>query len=391
VKKLIIILSFLSLILFSCKEKDEEEKGVFTINGNFKNSNGEIVVLYQRTPFEFIPLDSVKIETNGDFILKSKSQQKDFYVLNAGTDYDVILLIDTAQKVEITADLLNLANSYIVKGSPESEKIQKIENKLAATKVVIDSLSKIYDKYFGLPGFDTIKNQLDSVFYPVLSDQKSFSRKFVSENLSSLVSLIAISQFLTPKAPVFDKEEDADIYFLVDSALTAKFPESPHVKKLNGIVATMKNNLADNLTPSGNVTVGSKAPDFSLPNQFGDSVRLSTFEGKYVLLHFWASWSINCLPVNDILKKNFWAFFPKIQIIQISLDQDFTKWKEFVKKEELSWYQCCDLKVWESSVVKSYGIKSLPTNFLIDPKGKIIAVDLLDNNMEIKLKEVLKK
>jgi peroxiredoxin len=390
VRKTAIFILVTILYLASCKT-EVKEKGFFTITGNFKNSNEELVTLYQRTPFEFIPLDSARITSTGDFSLTAFCSEKDFFVLNAGTDYDIILLIDTAENIEITADLNNIAETYLVKGSKESEKIQRIEHKLAYTKALVDSLGKVYEQYFGTPQFDTIKQNLDSVFFPAFEEQKEFSRKFVDENLNSLVSLIAISQYINPNSPVFDKETDADYYYKVDSVLSAKFPNSPHIEKLNGIVATMKKNITENLTPAGNVTLGSIAPDFKMPTNNGDSLSLSSLRGKYVLVHFWASWCKPCVEENENLKKYFWAFYPKFQIIQISLDQDAAKWKDAIKKGELNWYHVCDLKTWASPVVNSFGVKSLPSNFMIDPQGKIVCIDLLGNDLDLKYKAILDK
>lgn len=377
--------------MFSCKNEEIKE-GYFSIKGNFINTDKETVILYQRTPFEFVPLDSAQIGLDGRFELSAFSNEKDFYVINAGTSYDIILLIDTAEQIEITADMKNLVESYKVKGSKESEKIQKLELKLAQTKSLVDSLGKIYELYFGTPNFDSVKVQLDSLFFPAYEEQKIFSRQFIKENQNSLTSLIAISQYINPNTPVLDKTEDSEYYYLVDSVLSAKFPNSPHVQKLNSIVAEMKKNSNENLTPSGDIKIGSEAPEFKAITFNGDSISISDFKGKFVLVHFWASWCKPCLEENENLKKYFWGFFPKIQLIQISLDQDETLWKQTIKDEEIySWHHICDFKTWISPIVKKYGVKSLPSNFLVNPEGKIVAVDILGNEQETNLKDLLKK
>jgi len=187
-------------------------------------------------------------------------------------------------------------------------------------------------------------------------------------------------------------EEDADYYYKVDSLLTLKYPSSPHIKKINSIVATMRKNITQKLTSSGNVTIGSVAPDFSLPSYEGDIVKLSNFKNKYVFLHFWASWSTPSINDLENIKRIYWGYFPKFQIIQISLDQDNTAWQEAIKKYELKYYyQVSDLKTWASPVVRTYGVKTLPANFLISPEGKIIAMNLFGNSLNEKLKELFGK
>jgi hypothetical protein len=74
----------------------------------------------------------------------------------------------------------------------------------------------------------------------------------------------------------------------------------------------------------------------------------------------------------------------------VSLDNDKTKWQDAVEKDGLEWTQASDLKGWESETAKSYGVESIPANFLIDPNGKIIARDLRGSDLASKLSETLK-
>ncbi len=60
-----------------------------------------------------------------------------------------------------------------------------------------------------------------------------------------------------------------------------------------------------------------------------------------------------------------------------------------MKKDGLDWTQLSDLQYWKNAVVKQYGIRSIPQNFLIDPAGKIIAKGLRGEELDKKLAEVL--
>ena len=61
-----------------------------------------------------------------------------------------------------------------------------------------------------------------------------------------------------------------------------------------------------------------------------------------------------------------------------------------IKEDKLTWQHISDLKKWNSAAVPLYGLDGIPYNVLIDPQGKIIATDLRENALQIKLAEVLK-
>ncbi len=75
----------------------------------------------------------------------------------------------------------------------------------------------------------------------------------------------------------------------------------------------------------------------------------------------------------------------------VSLDEDLNEWKKAIKDDRMPWQQVSDLKGFENSVAKTYNISAIPFNFLIDPKGVIIAKGLTDVSLTNKLAEVLGK
>jgi peroxiredoxin len=137
--------------------------------------------------------------------------------------------------------------------------------------------------------------------------------------------------------------------------------------------------------------IGSMAAEIALRNPKGDTIKLSSLRGKYVLLDFWASWCDPCRNENPNLVRNYWRYkYAGFEIFQVSLDKSKDSWQKAILDDKLFWINVSDLKFWNSPVVPLYGIESIPENFLLDPKGMIIARDLTGDALSFKLKEIFK-
>lgn len=140
------------------------------------------------------------------------------------------------------------------------------------------------------------------------------------------------------------------------------------------------------------VIIGNPAPDFVSTDTSGKSIRLSSFQGKYVLLEFWANWCVPCRQQSPHLVEMYKKYSDKgFTIIQYSVDEkkDEEKWKAAIRKDQLTWTQLADLNGFENKVSKLYGVQPIPDNFLIDPSGKIIGRRVEGKELEEKLKKLL--
>ena len=152
------------------------------------------------------------------------------------------------------------------------------------------------------------------------------------------------------------------------------------------------NDAPDDIEATTLVKAGTQAPDFRVEMFDGTTFTLGSLRGKVVLLNFWATWCGPCRGELPYLKEAFKEFGPKgFNIYGVSLDNDAESWKEFLVKEEMTWPNVIAVTDGKSApIVEEYGIRSIPTNFLISPEGKIVAKDLRGEGIKEKLAELVK-
>jgi alkyl hydroperoxide reductase subunit AhpC len=80
-----------------------------------------------------------------------------------------------------------------------------------------------------------------------------------------------------------------------------------------------------------------------------------------------------------------------LNIIGVSLDRDATKWKEAIAKDKLTWTQVSHLKYWEEPIAIQYEVELLPTPFVLDASGKVVAKGLLGEELRAKIAALLAK
>jgi peroxiredoxin len=152
----------------------------------------------------------------------------------------------------------------------------------------------------------------------------------------------------------------------------------------------MENRMEQDKAANEKLAIGKEAPEIALPNPEGDTVKLSSLKGNYVLLDFWAAWCKPCRVENPNLVNTYKKFQDeKFEIFQVSLDRNRSDWVNAIEKDNLdSWYHVSDLKFWNSQAAQKYNIRSIPANFLLNKQGEIMAKNLRGDDLPAKLNEV---
>jgi thiol-disulfide isomerase/thioredoxin len=144
--------------------------------------------------------------------------------------------------------------------------------------------------------------------------------------------------------------------------------------------------------------IGQKAPELSFKSPDGKTIALSSLKGQMVLIDFWASWCGPCRVENPVVVAAYHEFKDKkftggkgFTIYSVSLDKDKDAWVNGIKADKLVWeYHVSDLGGWKSEPAKIYGVRGIPTNWLIDGKGIVVAKNLRGEQLKETLAKLVK-
>ena len=371
-------------VIISCNKAGENE---YIISGTVKGiADGKTVVLEKQDEMgQFIPMDTVKVK-DGKFMMKGSAKEPEImliqveaiqgkvpFVLENG-DIDIIVDKDSLQKSKFSG---TFNNDVFSKFNDDLTKFQKeLQKKLMTFQTANMAKMKAAQE-----AKDTIViNKLMKEYQGMQKEGMEFYVKFAEGNPKALLSALIVDSMLND--PSVDVARAKKIY--------ASF--SPELKnyKPGKSIQTKLNKIGKPVTVAAAANVGNVAPDFTAPNPEGKSISLKQSLGKVTIVDFWASWCKPCRAENPNVVALYAKYHAKgLNILSVSLDKEASAWKAAIAKDKLTWNHVSNLKEFEDPIALQYGINAIPTIFVLDAKGVIIAKDIRGEELNAKIASLL--
>jgi peroxiredoxin len=353
------------LVMASCSSEPH-----YVVKGDIAGSDSITFYLQKRDAGKTITLDSA-VSKKGSFTMKGGAiEYPQLVQLVAGKTRKRTAFYLENSEISITGILDSLFNARIT-GSKTQDEYNAF---LDSNKPLSEMYSMTYQEYQSVRNtkdpvrLAQIEKQADSLQNEMMKLQKVFVRN----NPSSYVTPSILASLSYEAEP----EELESMISGLDTAIA----ELPQIKSMKERLVAMKV-----------VSVGQKAPDFTMNDTNDKPVSLSSKLGpKLLLIDFWAAWCNPCRQENPNVVKVYNEFHKKgFDVLGVSLDQKKEEWLKAIADDKLAWTQLSDLKYWGNEAARLYAVNSIPSNFLLDANGTIIGRNLRGDDLYKKVKEVL--
>ena len=363
-----------AIMLIGCRNNDVR------ISGRFVGLNSTMVYLEHLSASGQNLVDSVALADDGtyQFAIKDVEPTPTMYNIIYSSDR-IPLLVMPGDKIEVSAMGSPLAN-YTVAGSRESELLRKFNKEYLDGQL---ELNKIVQGYASVDKEE--QNALAKRYNALYRDIKRKQISFIIENKASLASVYALYQRLPGEQYLSGADSDLIYYRTVADAVSKSYPMSPYLITLSNDIARMEARIS-----LLNSIEFRPYPELKGKDMYGNEVALSSLEGNIVLVDFWSAEVGNSNAFNAELKEIYEEYESRgFRVYQVSADTSKSAWVTAVQEQQLPWISVCDFRGNASPMLHAYNVRKLPSNFLIDRDGNIVAKDLYSTAVAKRLAEML--
>ena len=360
-KKYLLFLFAIALGLSACQPKDNS----FKVNVSLANGNERTVYLQKYVDNEPITIDSAVITNEAATLSAEKDNPQILYTLRIKGMRGFLPFFADNKDVTIVGDINNPKGIEIMASETQAE-LDAYDKQLETFDEQISDLYTLMQKAF--EDNDTILiDSLNNVGTALTEQQDSFRDEYIKAHPESFVTHYILDGV----------KQDYPIDQLKD--LMAGFTTE----------SIYRDHLNDYVTKLERLEVGQPFIDFTLQSKDGENITLSEkiAQNKLTLIDFWASWCGPCRRENPVVKAAYEQFHELgFDVVGVSVDQDEADWLKAVEDDQLPWTQVRDS---ENTTSEAYMVYYIPSNFLFDQNGTMVAKGLRGEDLTAKLAELL--
>lgn len=353
------------------------------IDGRLVAGDEKTIYLEQVSSMRQMVIDTATLDAEGNyrFVVEQVAESPSLY--NLLYDGERIPLFLAAGDHLTVNSVGNIVRNYTVEGSAESELVREFYQQFVAGAQNLEAIArKLSNQELPTTEREALLKEYTEQYFAIRRDQL----RFIAEHRASLAAVYAIYQRLPGDQYLADRTNDVIHYRGVAEALAESYPESPYLVMLRGDISRMEaaQRLAAEITES-------TIPDLELSDIYGKKIRLSSLLGKVVLLDFWSAQLGNSNVLNAELKEIYAKYrnaATPFEVYQVAVDTSKPLWISTVQEQQLPWISVSDLRGEASPAVGTYNVTKLPTSFLINKEGSIVARDIRGAELERKLQEL---
>jgi peroxiredoxin len=351
----------LLLVLFACSTPREQDRRI-RISGALRFPAPGHVVLERLTDGGYVPADTFRLDGQR-FELEVVLAEPGMYRINFFGRQQNFLILDR-DDLYIEADGNTRSGAFAARGSQEMDDLQRAEALGFSFQLRRNDLKSRYQRAIRHGHADSL-NYLTKAFEELGSQEEEVFRKLIVDMGGRLSALkVALDHLPMERHADFYRE----LFQRLENGPSGGFPLDRYRQRLDSL---------SRLVP------GVKAPELALPDSTGALLPVSAFRGSVLLLDFWAAWCQPCRVENPDLVRIYRRFHDQgFEILGISLDKTRTDWLQAVARDGLLWPQVSDLKYMQSEAVRVYDIRTVPTNYLLNREGIILAKNLRPAQLE---------
>ena len=361
-KKQLLFFFALALGLSACNQKGND----FKVNVSLKNGNDQTVYLQKYVDNTPVTIDSAVIANEMATLTAPKDNPQILYALKIKGKRGSMPFFADNKDVAFVGDMNNPQDVEIMASETQTE-LDAYNNQLEAFESQISELYAVMNEAFS--NNDSIMmDSLNKVGTALMEQQDSFRDDYIKAHPDSFVT-----------------------HYILDG-VKQDYPLN-ELKDLVGTFTTesiYKDDLNDYITKLERLEVGQPFIDFTLKTKDDTELVLSEIiaQNKLTLVDFWASWCGPCRRENPVVKAAYEQYHELgFDVIGVSVDQDEAAWLQAVEEDQLPWTHVRDT---ENTVSEDYMIYYIPSNFLFDQDGNMVAKGLRGEELAAKLAELLK-